>query len=48
MTFLQIAGIYLVVEGLGSIFYSIDKREISQIGRLGRVGIGIYLLKETK
>lgn len=40
----NIAGIYLIVEGLASIFCSADKRELSQIGRIGRVVIGVYLL----
>lgn len=46
MTLMQISGLYLIVEGLGSIFYSIDQRNTSQIGRIGRVGIGIYLLEQ--
>lgn len=46
MTLMQLAGIYLIAEGLASIFYSIDKRELSQIGRIGRVGIGLFLLDQ--
>lgn len=46
MTLTQIAGLYLIAEGIGSIIYSIDQRNPSQVGRLGRVAIGIYLMSQ--
>lgn len=48
MTAAQITGLYLIVEGLASIFYSIDQRGASQIGRIGRVVIGIYMLEQKQ
>lgn len=39
----KIVGGYLFVEGWASIAYSQDQRSLSNIGRLGRIGIGIWL-----
>lgn len=39
----KLIGSYLFVEGLGSIAYSKDQRSLSNIGRLGRMGIGLWL-----
>lgn len=39
----KLAGSYLFVEGLLSIAYSQDQRSLSNIGRLGRMGIGAWL-----
>lgn len=39
----KIIGGYLFVEGFMSIAYSQDQRSLSNIGRLGRMGIGIWL-----
>lgn len=40
----QLAGGFLVVEGLLSILGSQDQRTISNLGRLGRMGIGLWLV----
>lgn len=39
----KIIGGYLFVEGWASIARSQDQRGLSNIGRLGRIGIGIWL-----
>lgn len=39
----KIIGGYLFIEGLASIIYSIDQKPLSNIGRLGRMGIGVWL-----
>lgn len=39
----KIIGGYLFIEGWASITYSQDQRSLSNIGRLGRMGIGIWL-----
>ena len=39
----KIVGGYLFIEGWASIAYSADQRNLSNIGRLGRMGIGIWL-----
>ena len=39
----KILGGYLFVEGWMSIAYSQDQRSFSNVGRLGRMGIGIWL-----
>jgi hypothetical protein len=39
----QLVGGYLFVEGLASIMYSYDQREISNIGRVGRMIVGLWL-----
>lgn len=39
----KIVGSYLFVEGFASIAYSQDQRPLSNIGRLGRMGVGIWL-----
>lgn len=40
----QLAGLYLVVEALVSIFFSEDRRPISMFGRYVRILIGIVLM----
>jgi hypothetical protein len=40
----QLIGGYLFVEGLLSILKSQDQRTISNLGRFGRVGIGLWLV----
>lgn len=39
----KLVGGYLFVEGFASIAYSQDQRSLSNIGRLGRMGIGLWL-----
>jgi hypothetical protein len=39
----KILGGFLILEGIGSILFSGDAREISQFGRLIRIGIGTYV-----
>ena len=39
----KIVGGYLFVEGWASVAYSQDQRYLSNIGRLGRIGIGLWL-----
>lgn len=39
----KLIGSYLFVEGFASIAYSQDQRVLSNIGRLGRMGIGTWL-----
>lgn len=38
------SGLFLVGEGLVSIFYSKDQQPISTVGRVARIGIGLGLL----
>ena len=38
-----VIGLFLVIEGVLSIMYSQDARQISHIGRIIRILIGIYL-----
>lgn len=41
-TIMKIGGPYLIGEGILSILASEDKRAISQIGRAGRIVLGLY------
>ena len=43
MTILKLIGAFLIIEALISIKYSKDKRGISNIGRIIRFIIGVYL-----
>ncbi len=47
MTTNQLIGSFLFIEGLGSILYSQDKRTLSHIGRLIRMGIGYYIYNQN-
>jgi len=41
---LTASGLFLVGEGLVSVFYSKDQQTISTVGRFARIGIGLGLL----
>lgn len=40
----KLAGGYIITEGILSIVGSEDKRVISQIGRAGRIALGLYFI----
>lgn len=43
----MISGFYLVIEGIGSLFFFADQESIFQTGRLIRIIIGVFLIAFT-